>query len=486
MYYFYDEEPPVKNKCNTTQLEKIKIIGLFGRYNVELNFNKEVNIYIGENGLGKTTILNCVYYILKKKYDKLAEIDFNVIQIKFRNNKTEFAISIDDINEYNSNRMPRHSLYDDDAINTIIEDIFDRYRYNNQIFFESAYDEELILTVAKKLSHIINMPFSFCRRAVNDYLRHERVSIVNKKGNYKNVEALNRALDNAFNQRIIYLTTYRRIENDFSKYFRNEGSFLDNDMLIRFGMSDVEKSIDNILKLISENSRESFNKMTSVLLKQYSSSPKSEKISLSKDEIDKNMLKIIFDRLGNEIADNDKDAIFSLLDNNEIYSIRYSYLLNLIIKLIENYEKQKIYDEKIKKFVDTCNKYLNDKKFVYDQSELKLYVVLDDFNIDDGKVELSKLSSGEKQIVSLFSKLYLENEKDSILIIDEPELSISMVWQRMLLPDIMRSENCKLLLTVTHSPFIFENEFDDDAKEIRSCINFSMEVEKNDRNGSKK
>ena len=83
---------------------------------------------------------------------------------------------------------------------------------------------------------------------------------------------------------------------------------------------------------------------------------------------------------------------------------------------------------------------------------------------------MSNLSSGEKQIVSLFSKLYLENEKECILIIDEPELSISMKWQKMLLPDIMRSENCKLLLTVTHSPFIFENEFDMDAKEMRNCI----------------
>lgn len=41
-----------------------------------MSFDKEVNIYIGENGLGKTIILNCVYYILKKRFDKLAEIDF--------------------------------------------------------------------------------------------------------------------------------------------------------------------------------------------------------------------------------------------------------------------------------------------------------------------------------------------------------------------------------------------------------------------------
>ena len=145
--------------------------------------------------------------------------------------------------------------------------------------------------------------------------------------------------------------------------------------------------------------------------------------------------------------------------------------MNLISKLIENYEKQKIYDEKIKRFVMTCNKYLNDKQFVYDQSKLILYIELPAAERNN-RIELSNLSSGEKQIVSLFSKLYLENEKDSILIIDEPELSISMMWQRMLLPDILRSDNCKLLLTVTHSPFIFDNEFDTDAKDMRACIDF--------------
>ena len=41
----------VKNKLNETNLEFIGIYGLFGRYNIEIPFEKQVNIYIGENGL---------------------------------------------------------------------------------------------------------------------------------------------------------------------------------------------------------------------------------------------------------------------------------------------------------------------------------------------------------------------------------------------------------------------------------------------------
>ena len=61
MFFFFDEEPVVNN-INTTNIEFIKIMGLFGRCSVKINFDKEVNVYIGENGLGKTTILNCILY----------------------------------------------------------------------------------------------------------------------------------------------------------------------------------------------------------------------------------------------------------------------------------------------------------------------------------------------------------------------------------------------------------------------------------------
>lgn len=61
----------VYNDMNRTNLASFKIWGLFDRYNVDLPFNKEVNIFIGENGLGKTTILNCLYYVLEKNIHSL-------------------------------------------------------------------------------------------------------------------------------------------------------------------------------------------------------------------------------------------------------------------------------------------------------------------------------------------------------------------------------------------------------------------------------
>ena len=467
--FFFLNNTPVTNNSNDTNLQYIKIRGLFNRTNILLSFDKEVNIYIGENGLGKTTVLNCVYYILKKKFTNMAEIAFDEITVKFKNTEKEYIVTSADIRDYNNSNNRRNRFYE----GKVIEGLLEEYLGN---WSKEIMDQETFELIIRKIARSVDAPISFIRQYAMDYIRNGKFEHQSApKGNRKKVEELSKAIDENISQKVIYLTTYRRIENDFSNLLSTNDRYSsssdrlhsETELLIQFGMSDVDKAIKVILKKISETSRESFNKMTGVLLKEYAS--QSSKTGVRKNNlIDKDMLKIIFDRLGNEIEETEKGNIFSLVDNNKIYDEKYSYLLDLIVKLIESYEKQKIYDDKIKKFADACNKYLNGKQFVFDQSELKLYVEENDKK--GNIIELSNLSSGEKQIVSLFSKLYLENEKECILIIDEPELSISMKWQKMLLPDIMRSENCKLLLTVTHSPFIFENEFDMDAKEMRNCI----------------
>jgi hypothetical protein len=83
---------------------------------------------------------------------------------------------------------------------------------------------------------------------------------------------------------------------------------------------------------------------------------------------------------------------------------------------------------------------------------------------------LTTLSSGEKQIISLFSHLYLSGDKQYLILLDEPELSLSVQWQKHLLPDILASKRCMFLATVTHSPFVFDNELDDYAADIRDYI----------------
>ena len=137
------------------------------------------------------------------------------------------------------------------------------------------------------------------------------------------------------------------------------------------------------------------------------------------------------------------------------------------------HEKQKERENDVKKFRDVCNKYLVNKKVVYDESAIKIYIKSDRNTFP---IALNKLSSGEKQIVSMFSKIYLsENHRHFIVLLDEPELSLSMIWQKQLLPDIIDSKKCDFLLAVTHSPFIFDNELDEFAIGLKEYFKPSMQ-----------
>lgn len=465
----WNYEERVFNDMNTTNIEYINIYSLFNQYNIELNFKKEVNIYIGENGLGKTTILNCIYYLLEKKFLKLAEIDFKEIMIKFKSENQPHTITIYDLKKYNKNRRTpsRRRYIDDEYIWKLIEETYKDYSSN----LLSYNYEETIDLVARKLTRYEDMPLSLAHRFVIDYLNHDSSSNNSfRSGNPEKIKKLISSINENLTQNILYLPTYRRIENDFGKFTAESDKFGDSELLIRFGMSDVQRSIDEILLKIKNDSIDGFNKMTGILLKQYTLGD-SDMFSRNNNNLDSNTVSIVINRIGDEIAAEDKDAIIQLVESGKIYDYEYFHLRSLIEKLLSNYSLQKEYDDRLKNFTTTCNKYLVGKQFYYNQSELSLVICLERNGfLSDKQINLMHLSSGEKQIVSLFSKLYLGDNSSNIIIIDEPELSLSLKWQSMLLPDIMRSNNCKLLLTVTHSPFIFENEFDMDAKEIRQYI----------------
>ncbi len=466
----------VRNGENLTNIEYVKIFGLFNRYDVYMPFENIANIYIGENGMGKTTILNCIYFLLDKKFAKLAEVNFDTIEIKFKKEDKPHSISIYDLNKYNQKRLPQGRKYiDNEFVEHILEEIFEEY--NDRFFYRANFFmEEKIERASRRVSIMLDIPLNVARRSVYEYLDTKRFVLdnSNRKGDADKVKRLISLINNYVKQKILYLPTYRRIEDDYSKLNISAEKVRESDMLIRFGMSDVLNSKNKILENIRHEAIDGFNKMAGVLLKQYANSTTNVDAFEENKFVDINTVSLILDRIGDEIDDVSKDEIIDLISTNKIKDGQYRLLRDLIDKLIISYESQKEYDDRIKLFADTCNKYLNGKKFYYNPSELTLEIYLTaGEELTQEIVELPQLSSGEKQIVSLFSKLYLENEKENIIIIDEPELSLSMKWQSMLLPDIIRSGNCVLLLTVTHSPFIFDNEFDLDAREMRRYITYT-------------
>lgn len=451
-------------------IEKFEIRNLFGMYNITLDLSELVTIYVGENGLGKTTILNCLYYVLTCNFEKLKDINFESIKVKFNKNK-DFNINYTDILEYT--RDGSHYNNYEERYNRYIIDIFNEEDINNMIYIikNEQYERNILRKYIMKLSEVTGMPIRIAERTIHRFCL-ERLN--NKiKGNAENVTNLMDFIkDNNISDNIIYFTTYRRIEKNVFEINKNIREYDDDSRirktnnLIHFGMDDVLDLINRNLQNIRTLAISGYNEMTGILLKQYLRSDIKDN---SKYKLDNQKLNIALDRIGNKIDEVTKSKIKEEIIEKNNLKDENKYLLNLLENLINNYEKQNEYDDKIRNFTNTCNKYLNGKRFEYNESSVEVNII----NMHNNTpININNLSSGEKQIISIFAKLYLDTETECIILIDEPELSLSIQWQSMLIPDMVNTNKCKKIVAVTHSPFIFENEYEKNTKSIKNVFKY--------------
>lgn len=162
-----------------------------------------------------------------------------------------------------------------------------------------------------------------------------------------------------------------------------------------------------------------------------------------------------FQKLVDKTIENEKDG------NNAL-------LLDYFVMLMKIHDDTKAKDEAVNKFVQIVNGYLKlsngFKELSFNGSNLSVSIL--DSRLAK-EIEFDALSSGEQQIVSIFAKLNFSDKK-YIILIDEPEISLSVEWQRKFLPDICSSNNCSQLIAITHSPFIFENELEEYTDSLHS------------------
>ena len=62
-------------------IKEFEILGLFGYKDVCITFNHSTLIVIGENGFGKTSILNALNFLITHSYKRLLEIKFDAIRL---------------------------------------------------------------------------------------------------------------------------------------------------------------------------------------------------------------------------------------------------------------------------------------------------------------------------------------------------------------------------------------------------------------------
>ena len=155
-----------------------------------------------------------------------------------------------------------------------------------------------------------------------------------------------------------------------------------------------------------------------------------------------------------------------LTKNNDIKHQEIEYIFNAG-KLAQLNKIRKVfndYDEKVKQMnepIDKLEKIVN--RFFEDSAEQKKLGITENdifFTTEHNnrKVALENLSSGEKQILILFTYLIFDvaNKHNPIFIIDEPELSLHLLWQKNFVRSVLETNPDMQLILATHAPEIID------------------------------
>ncbi|NTX70317.1 ATP-binding protein [Lelliottia amnigena] len=428
-------------------IEYFFIGNMHGYKDVRLDFYDLYKILLSENGQGKTTILKIIDATLNGNIKKLRDVNFGSVEIKFASSSEPISIMKSDLDYDWESKAYRHvsERVSQEDLSIIIDIIMSESSLNTIRTKIKNYYE---INPKSQLSHSVairsSLPFSIM--AIRD-LFEEKESLllgVKKMDFFQQIEE-------KFTLKTLYLPTYRRVEDLLSSL--NVDKEKQGQDYIQFGLTDVEDKLESIKKEILTSSNDSMSRINSEILNRLingltvNDDDRSVIINNSDD------IELLLNRFGRSLTPSDKNKIISLVKNKyEVGKKENDTLIYFLSKMYNAFFEQQTKDKALTRFSEVCSKYFKNKKMTYDATSIS--VVITSLERDE-QIKFGELSSGEKQIVSLFSTLILERDSRYFILFDEPELSLSVEWQKILIKDVMECESCSMLLAMTHSPFIF-------------------------------
>ncbi|GJD76587.1 AAA family ATPase [Methylobacterium goesingense] len=456
------------NEVSKPQLEYFKIEGLHGRQDVSFSMSGRIGVFIADNGSGKTTALFILQSILKNEFSKLSKFKYERIHIKFTDSDI-FTFSPKDYDHSRKMLFFRNLLRNSTMSHKQISRLITMAKKNPV----GSLREDPIFAHAARLSRMPPGIFASRLRSIDVEPDGELDLVVLSEDS--SVTKLRAFLKSQFNHSVIYLPTYRRVEQDLEELVdsaEEEGSFTALD--IHFGMKDVEDRLSKSTKQIRDHFVESYGQVSGQMLGQLAdNTPVSEQ--MKRRLSDRSSIELVLGRVADYVSDTQRTLILKLFDEDRL--LENGHLSFFLSSLIESYEQVREVDTALQRYAQVCNSYLSNKEMRYDGLNAIVSVYE---TIGGSKLDLATLSSGEKQILGVMSELYLGDKSSYIVIFDEPELSLSMDWQKKILVDVAASEKTFCLIAATHSPFVFENELDGYARSLEVKFRAPLAGEKHD------
>ncbi len=457
---------------------KFEIKGLFGNKDISLSIAGDALILVGPNGIGKSSVVNIFYFFVTRQWRRLLEYSFHEVAIWFGDQEIRARrAEISGLSDYTRimEEMPPHSragsLLKQLKDHGLLEEVLGRARLPQA---QRARIGSIIGVSPDEIRSLQMYIFRKYTPGDDELFEQPRL-------------ALERTLSDCIPNRTLYLPTYRRIEKDLKEIFpdyeerfrvhmeprgplkfaRASTHYID---LVSFGMEDVRANVEATTRALRDYSLGQFNALSALYLRDVIKGSADQYSPAQIGKLSEESLSAILNRVSEQVlSTEDKELLRTKITGikgkkRQQLEVNDRYLAHYFTRLMRANEDITSQEGDISAFVDVCNAYLNpSKQMIYDETKFSVSIV-----DESGKdIDYSFLSSGEKQVVSIFSHLYLDKTLDQFVIIDEPELSLSVPWQKRFLPDILESSHCSFVLAVTHSPFIYQNRLEKRAVDLR-------------------
>ena len=431
-------------------LAKIEIKKLFDIFNYTINLEKnKITIITGPNGYGKSTILKIIYNLYNNNVFFFVNLNFSeIIFYNEKNDKIKISKKNDFLNISSSFSGKRKSSKINtkeivENLNRIITRRFRHMDYSNGEFFIRRTGE--VIPIEELVDIIIEN--------INEFEYEKEISFY--RNFYTKLNEIKK-LVSAFSENFNFIKEQRLITKKIFNY--DERPFIDSSIIFVDEIKQLPKNFKALMNSVSTNYAVKANQLDSTYPtrlfdttegindKEYSEKMKEIKVKLEKLK-EYNILDIKIPRIKRFLDEHSK-ALKVYFDDFD-----------------KKYEVFKEFIQQLDLFTHIINSKLEFKKIIISKEngiEIKK-------EADESFLELSQLSSGEKQLILLFFDLIFKIEKDSHLLIDEPEISLHIAWQKLFMNDLEEIANLKnLKITVaTHSPQIINNMWDNqiDLKE---------------------
>lgn len=413
---------------------------LWGHRSIELSFFDDVNIIIGPNASGKTTILNLLRFILTVDVLNLAEIDFKEAWVELRSfdgkqrrtirvrssessyqfkiSRQEFSISVEPIlraSRRGRSMVARETRDAAEMIKSLVQTVW--LPVSRRLPIEAEEEEELVykLTMgemaryrARSTSGLESVDLRL-RQLLDELIRYRLRLDAQLSERYKEFEK--RVL-----QMILFSEEHDRLAGlQFEPLTEEE-----KEQLVRAfqaaGLMDRQ-----MRRRIDAHFREADQALARV-----------------RNPIEN-------DRRSSEAREE------RTLQLSDVFIIPLIRRTKAVIEYAQELEEEReALFEPLYKYEAITSSFLNNKVVRVDEDgSLSIRA-----QTSEQKLTPNMLSSGEKQILILLTQALLWEDKPVVYVADEPELSLHVTWQEKLLESLRVLGSQIQIIVATHSPDI--------------------------------